>query len=144
MFAGLHQDNLKYPDDAKKKGIEGKVLVSFVIEKDGTLTVIKVIKSVSPDLDAEAIRVIARSPKWVPGIQNGRPVRVKYSVGVIFALPTLHSTAEQNQAEQRQLDSLRKVPFDQRIFSAVEYEPEFKGGGKAFSEYLQTSISLPC
>jgi protein TonB len=79
-------DNLKYPDKARKKNIQGKVLISFVIEKDGSLVDIKVLKGVASDIDAEAIRLIKESPKWKPGIQNGQPVRVQYSMPIDFSL----------------------------------------------------------
>lgn len=78
--------DLKYPEEAKKNGISGKVFVSFVVEKDGSLTNIKVIRGVSPELDAEAIRLIKDSPKWQPGSAGGVPCRVQYSLPIIFDL----------------------------------------------------------
>jgi TonB family protein len=78
--------NLKYPKAAKKASLEGRVIVSFVVERDGSLTEIKVQKSLSPETDAEAIRLITNSPKWVPGMQGGRAVRVMYSMPVKFEL----------------------------------------------------------
>lgn len=62
--------------------ITGRVIVSFVVEKDGSLTDVKVVRGLSPDIDKEAIRVILNSPKWKPGIQNGKAVRVAYSVPI--------------------------------------------------------------
>ncbi|HTK20103.1 MAG TPA: energy transducer TonB [Mucilaginibacter sp.] len=78
--------NMKYPDEAKKNGISGKVFVAFVVEKDGSLTDIKVIKSVSPELDEEAVRLMKESPKWQPGSAEGVPCRVRYSLPVNFEL----------------------------------------------------------
>jgi len=78
--------NIHYPASAAKDKIEGKVFLSFVVEKDGSLTDIKVIRSISADLDAEAVRVLKGSPKWNPGIQNNRPVRVQFSLPVNFSL----------------------------------------------------------
>jgi periplasmic protein TonB len=78
--------NIHYPANAAKDKIEGKVFLSFVVEKDGSLTDIKVIRRVSPDLDAEAVRVLKESPKWKPAIQNSRPVRVLFSLPVSFSL----------------------------------------------------------
>ena len=66
--------------------IQGRVVVSFVVEKDGEITNAKVVKSVHPALDAEALRVVNSMPKWTPGMQKGEPVRVKYTVPVTFRL----------------------------------------------------------
>jgi protein TonB len=78
--------NIRYPANAVKDRIQGKVFLTFVVEKDGSLTDIKVIRSVSGDIDAEAVRVLRSSPKWKPGIQNGRPVRVQFAVPIDFSL----------------------------------------------------------
>ena len=80
------QDNLKYPENAMKNTVQGRVIVQFVVEKDGTLTEFKVARSVDPDLDAEALRVLQTMPKWKPGMQRGKIVRVKFTVPVSFKL----------------------------------------------------------
>ena len=80
------QDNLKYPESAMKNNVQGRVIVQFVIEKDGTPTEFKVLRSVDPDLDAEALRVMKAMPKWKPGMQKGQVVRVKFTVPVSFKL----------------------------------------------------------
>jgi protein TonB len=79
---------LQYPPMARENNVQGRVTVNFVVEKDGSLTDIKVVRGVpgGADLDQEAIRVLKRSPKWTPGVQNGRSVRVSYTVPVMFAL----------------------------------------------------------
>lgn len=76
--------NLKYPEQSAKNGIEGKVIVSFIVEKDGRLTNIRVEKSVAPELDAEAVRVISVMPKWNPGKQKGKTVRTSVTQPVRF------------------------------------------------------------
>ncbi len=78
--------NVKYPVEAHKAGVQGRVIVSFVVETDGSITEAKAVKSVSPELDAEALRVIGSMPNWMPGKQNGEPVRVKYTVPITFKL----------------------------------------------------------
>ena len=78
--------NIKYPAICRENNIQGKVIVTFVVNKDGSIVDIEVIKSVNPSLDKEAIRVISQMPKWKPGAQRGKPVRVKYSVPVNFRL----------------------------------------------------------
>lgn len=80
------QDNLKYPENAMKKNVQGRVIVQFVVEKDGTPTEFNVVRSVDPDLDAEALRVLQTMPKWKPGMQRGKIVRVKFTVPVSFKL----------------------------------------------------------
>ena len=78
--------NIKYPDDAIKAGIKGKVLVTFVIDKDGNVINPKIVRSLSPTTDKEALRVVSSLPKWIPGKQSGKNVDVKYSVPISFAL----------------------------------------------------------
>ncbi len=78
--------NIKYPASAMAKNVQGRVIVQFVVEKDGTPTEFKVIRSVDPDLDAEALRVMKEMPKWKPGMQRGQVVRVKYTVPVTFRI----------------------------------------------------------
>jgi len=78
--------NIKYPVIAEENGIQGRVVATFVVERDGSITDVKVIKSVDPSLDKEAVRVLKSMPKWIPGKQNGSAVRVKYTVPVTFRL----------------------------------------------------------
>ena len=78
--------HIKYPVVAEENGIQGRVIATFVVERDGSISDVKVIKSVDPSLDKEAIRVLKSMPKWIPGKQNGSAVRVKYTVPVTFRL----------------------------------------------------------
>lgn len=77
---------IKYPVVAEENGVQGRVFCTFVVEKDGSITDVKVLKSLDPALDKEAVRVLRAMPKWLPGKQNGSPVRVKYTVPVTFRL----------------------------------------------------------
>ena len=79
-------DNIKYPASAVKAKKQGRVIVTFIVQKDGSVTHAKIAKSIDPELDAEALRVVKGMPKWTPGTQNGKPVNVKYSVPVKFSL----------------------------------------------------------
>lgn len=85
-FGRYLSQNMHYPPRARENSIQGRVILTFVIEKDGNLTDIKVLKNVSYDLDAEAVRVLSQSPKWNPGIQHGVPVRVAYTMPINFSL----------------------------------------------------------
>ena len=78
--------NIKYPVVAQENGVQGRVIVSFVVERDGSISDVKVARSVDPSLDREAQRVVKSMPRWKPGKQNGSAVRVKYTVPVVFRL----------------------------------------------------------
>ena len=78
--------NTKYPVVAQENGVQGRVVVSFVVERDGSITDVRVVRSVDPSLDKEATRVVKSMPNWIPGKQNGSTVRVKYNVPVSFKL----------------------------------------------------------
>jgi protein TonB len=78
--------NIKYPTISQENGVQGKVIVQFVVNKDGTVVDPVVVRSVDPYLDKEALRVINSMPKWKPGKQRGKPVRVRYTVPVTFRL----------------------------------------------------------
>lgn len=78
--------NIKYPVVAQENGVQGRVIVSFVVERDGSISDVRVARSVDPSLDREAQRVVKSMPRWKPGKQNGSAVRVKYTVPVVFRL----------------------------------------------------------
>ena len=77
---------IKYPVVAQENGVQGRVIISFVVEDDGSISHVKVAKPVDPSLDREAMRVVESMPEWIPGKQNGECVRVRYSVPVVFRL----------------------------------------------------------
>ena len=80
------QKAIKYPPVAEENGIQGRVICTFVVERDGSVTDVRVAKSVDPSLDKEAVRVVSAMPRWIPGKQNGQSVRVKYTLPVTFRL----------------------------------------------------------
>lgn len=82
-WVSLH---MKYPEFCKENGVQGKVVTSFVINEDGRVVDVKVLKGVDPALDREAVRVVSSSPKWKPGKIDGKPVRVVYTFPVIFQM----------------------------------------------------------
>ena len=81
------QKNLKYPPECRDSCIQGRVIVCFVVERDGSINKVKVVKTVHPKLNAEALRVVEAMPKWIPGRVNGVTVAVKYCLPVTFRLP---------------------------------------------------------
>ena len=81
------QKNLRYPHKEKSEGVEGKVMVRFIVMEDGSASDTKIIRSISPAMDEEALRIISILPKFKPGTQEGKPVRVYFNLPVIFKLP---------------------------------------------------------
>ena len=79
--------NMQYPDEAKEKGIEGRVTVQFTIEKTGEITDIEVKRGVSPSLEEEAVRIVSKFPNWEPATENGKPVKSKARMPISFRLP---------------------------------------------------------
>ncbi len=85
-FRAWIQSNLKYPEIAAENGISGKVFVNFVVAKNGNVVDAKVVRGVDPSLDQEALRVVRSSPKWTPGKQRGKPVKVQFTFPIVFVL----------------------------------------------------------
>ena len=78
--------HIKYPAEAKKDGIEGRVFVNFIVEKDGSVSHVKVLRGIGHGCDKESVRVVKNMPRWIPGEQRGKPVRVDYNLPVKFSL----------------------------------------------------------
>ncbi len=78
--------NIKYPPYAKEAGIQGRVFINFVVERDGSITAVKVLRGIGGGCDEEAVRVVKNMPKWQPGMQRGKPVRVSFNLPVKFTL----------------------------------------------------------
>ena len=91
-FLGTH---IRYPVAAQEAKIEGRVIVGFVVGKDGSVSDIKVVRGINPELDAEAVRVVSMMPKWIPGKQRGKAVAVKYTMPIMFRLQTLEPKKEE-------------------------------------------------
>lgn len=81
------QKNMRYPKVCKEQGLQGRVIVQFVVNTDSTISDVNVIKPVNPHFDKEALRVVKAMPKWKPGTQRGKPVRVRFTLPVTFRLP---------------------------------------------------------
>ena len=117
-------DNVKYPEEAVKAGTEGKVIVSFFVEEDGTVTHGEVVQSVAAALDAEALRIVSMMPKWVPGHSEGKAVRCKMVIPVIFKLSPSSSK-------------------EKEIPDQPDETPEFVGGQKAMMAWLSKNVKYP-
>lgn len=114
---------IKYPEVAKNNKTEGKVFVSFTVEKNGKLGDVRVIKGLSPETDAEAVRVIKNSPNWTPGILDSKPVRVKYNMNVNF--------------------SLKAANTEKKAAVKSGIQPEYPGGTTKLYSYLAKNIKYP-
>ncbi|MBN3034255.1 MAG: energy transducer TonB [Bacteroidales bacterium] len=79
-------DNIKYPQMARESGIQGRVFLTFVVERDGSVTDVKVLRGIGGGCDEEAIRVVQSMPRWIPGKQRGKPVRVQFNMPILFKL----------------------------------------------------------
>jgi len=139
--------NIKYPVEAQKKELQGRVVVSFVVEKDGSLSDVKVAKSVDPQLDEEALRVVKSMPNWTPGMHNGKTVRVKYYVPISYRLNgPATKTDGQTAPALRPADSPTAQPSassGEKPYEVVEQMPEFPGGMRAMMEYLSSNVKYP-
>ncbi len=111
--------NIRYPAVAEENGIQGRVIVTFVVNSDGSISDTKLAKSVDPSLDKEALRLVKSMPRWIPGRKNGTPVRVKYTIPVTFRIPGL-VTQNQRQVQQSQ-------PATGKIDGVKGIEDVFKG-----------------
>ncbi len=131
--------NVRYPESAVKKGIEGRVSCSFVVGKDGVVSEAEVIRGVSPELNEEALRVINSMPVWSPGKQRGKAVNVKYTVPVTFRLSDGKKKTSSRIAQRQ----IKEVDTSGRVFTVVQQMPEFPGGQGSLLKYLATRIKYP-
>lgn len=134
-------DNLQYPKIAHENGIQGRVITNFVIEKDGSLSDIQVVRGVDPSLDKEAIRLIGSMPNWTPGMQRGNKVRVRYTLPINFRLDGGKGTADAMKPITPQTQSRSSVT--EEIFVVVEEQSEFPGGSVAMMNFISENIRYP-
>lgn len=123
-------ENLKYPEAAVKNKEEGRVVLQFTIRQDGSITDVKVMRSVSKALDAEAVRVVSCMPKWTPGKQGGKPVNVKYMLPVTFRLPDAAKAACAPVVGDGVVDECDELP-------------QYPGGIPGVVAYLSKNIKYP-
>jgi len=133
--------NIKYPEMAAKNNVQGKVLVSFVVEKDGSLSDIKIERSLGSGTDEETVRVLKLSRNWNPGIEDAKPVRVKYNIPVSFVLPKGKAIANTTNA----VNSTNQVVEDNTIYNFVSMEnpPKYPGGMAALYKFLGENMKYP-
>ena len=141
--------NLRYPAKAHQERIQGRVIAGFVVEKDGSISTPTIVRSVSPEVDAEAIRVLSTMPKWTPGTQRGKEVRVRYTVPILFKL----SEPEAEEIKNSKLDEVVVVAYaadentatdaSDTILENAEEMPKYPGGTEGLMRYLAKNIKYP-
>ena len=132
--------NIKYPEEAKDKGVSGRVFISFVIEKDGSVSSAKVMKGIGGGCDEEALRVVNAMPSWKPGLQKGKPVRVSYMLPINFKLDPKDESSEEKVEKELQK---QQKPDKDGVWSIAETMPEFPGGVYRLRDYIQENLTVP-
>ena len=147
--------NVKYPIEAHANNIEGRVVVHFIVNKDGSISNVGLTRSVDPLLDKEAIRGISSVPKWKPGMQRGKAVRVKYTVPVMFRLQgpknaepyqAVVGTAKDGNLEEVVAVAKATTPISRtegKVYEKVENMPEFPGGVQGLMQYISSNLKYP-
>jgi TonB family protein len=143
-------ENLRYPPNAQRKGIEGTVIVAFVVNTDGSTTDIEILRSVGGGCDEEVIRIVKGSPKWTPGMQRGTPVRTRMRLPLRFMLGGTDPSRDSTEV------SLNAVPLPSAaegqdssqegaalFFDLVDTPPSPVGGLKAWSRHLSENLTYP-
>ena len=138
--------NVKYPAKAIEAKTEGRVIVQFTVRADGSIADCEVKRSVSPELDAEAVRVCSMMPDWKPGRQRGQAVDVRYTLPVMFRLssPTAADLADASAVSVRiSSEQPSPAPAERTLFQVVEEMPEFPGGMKECMRFLAQNVKYP-
>ena len=136
-------ENLRYPAAAIENGIQGRVVVQFVVKKDGSVGDVKVIRGIDPTLDQEAIRVCKTLPKFIPGkrYDNGEPVDVWFTIPVIFKLDEAPSNLQTDESEDMANDTIHNREIMLRPI--MEQMPEFPGGQAALLKFINENLRYP-
>ena len=132
--------NIHYPEEAKEKGIEGRVFVGFVVEKDGSINEVKVLKGIGHGCDEEAVRVVKSMPKWKPGMQKGKPVRVHYQMPFFFKLS---DNQPKQPVKKSSVSKADMKPDKNGVYQIVEEMPKFPGGENALMDYVAKNVVYP-
>ena len=133
-------NNVKYPEKAKDEEISGRVFISFVIEKDGSVSNVELKRGIGGGCDDEAVRVVKAMPKWKPGIKDGKPVRVSYMMPINFKLTDDTPTKSVKKTEANKPDM---KPNADGVYQIVEEMPCFPGGDQKLMEYIANNINYP-
>ena len=135
-------ENLRYPATAIENGIQGRVVVQFVVKKDGSVGDVKVLRGVDPALDQEAIRVCKTLPKFIPGKRrdNGEPINAWVTLPITFKLDEAPNNIQTDKSEDMANDTIHNREL---IFRHVEQMPEFPGGEAALMRFINENLRYP-
>ena len=126
--------NTRYPEEAKNAGILGRVLIGFIVETNGSIDGVTVLRPVHPLLDAEAVRVISAMPRWSPGLVDGKPVKTRVKLPVTFGkISARHDTVSADTTMQK----------DEKQALKNQKRPSFPGGKDALKKYLDENLRYP-
>ncbi len=131
-------NHLQYPEECREKGIQGRVMIQFVVNKDGSITDVKVLKSPSALLSEEAIRVVKAMPKWKPAKDKGKVVRSHFRLPIVFRLPNTQKTVTSEPTEKPITETV-----EERVFVDYETSAEFPGGAEAMYKWIADHIKYP-
>ena len=138
-------ETVRYPIEAMKQGIQGQVVCRFIVNQEGDVTDVNIVRSLDPSCDAEAVRVIEAMPKWIPGKQGGKAVNVYFTLPIRFKLTSdviTEPTAATTQIQETQ-SKTNGAPDDKLVFMHVEQMPQYPGGQEALMKYLAENIRYP-
>jgi TonB family protein len=142
--------NLKYPEKARNDNVMGRVIVRFVVDKDGTIKDATIQRGLSPEMDAEALRVVNAMPKWTPGKQNGKAVPVYYTLPILFHLQVQgkyvgvsKSESAENEVVVVAYDTPAKTADGDEPYTSVEQMPQFMGGIEGLMNYMKNNLKYP-
>jgi len=133
-------NNVKYPEEAKDQEIQGRVFISFVVEKDGSVNEVKVMRGIGGGCDEEAVRVISGMPKWKPGKKDGKLVRVGYMMPIVFKLT---DSQPDQPVKKSDVGKAEMKPDKNGVYQIVEEMPEFPGGVEAMMKYVGENVKYP-
>ncbi|WP_159634218.1 energy transducer TonB [Sphingobacterium composti Ten et al. 2007 non Yoo et al. 2007] len=138
-------NNYEFPQEAIDAGVKGSILTSFIVEKDGSLSNLKVTRDLSYNTGRRAIDVLKRSPKWSPAIQNGRKVRYEFNLPIRLDLTGMNdnSGSSQDTLEGKRGGKITKINEGNEIFSQVEIQPEPPGGMNAYRKWIGDNYQYP-
>jgi|LFRM01.1.fsa_nt_gb TonB family protein len=138
-------DSVRYPVIAKENGIQGRVIVNFVVNKDGSIDDVNIVRGVDPSIDAEAVRVIESMPKWKPGKQRGKEVDVRFTLPVVFRLnaPMDSDDDTSERGAKVIIDELMPNLVDMSVTASIQQTIALPGGQDRFMKYIVENIKYP-
>ncbi|MDD2527356.1 MAG: M56 family metallopeptidase [Lentimicrobiaceae bacterium] len=133
--------NISYPEEARIQKTQGTVYVSFVVEKDGSISNAKILRGIGNGCDEEVLRIINNMPSWKPGMKDDKPVRTQFNMPIKFTLGSSDETDETGSASGTKADTQLPQPGEDQVYTVVEKLPEFPGGQEALWNYMGNAIS---